>query len=70
MYIYQKVNGELYISKKYISFEDRQCDGSFDSLIGEFNNKKDAWKLLKYKCKIGVLDKNYAKRFIEDNINE
>ena len=77
-YIYQKQSGELYISDKYISYEDRQYGtrGLCDWLIGQANNKEEAKKILKHKIKKknetqnGLLKKDYIAKFINDNFGE
>ena len=76
-YIYQKQSGELYISDKYISYEDRENEtyGLCDWLIGQAKNREEANKILRSKVKKkntkkGILDKEYVAKFINENFGE
>lgn len=73
MYIYQKTNGELYASNKYVPYEDRGYDTYelLDWFVAQANNREEAWNVLKKKTKKSTtehpLSKKYVKKFIEEH---
>lgn len=71
MYIYQRIDGELYSSNRYLTFEEIQYEEKHDWFLGIADNRESAWRLLKPKCKKNNgITKEKAKKFIEKNWEE
>lgn len=74
MFIYEGHLGKLFVSEKQIPEENLFCKvcGDFDWEIGEANNRKEAWKLLKNDVEVngsGGYDKKYIQNFINEHWN-
>lgn len=51
MYIYESHMSEFYYNEKYLDSDELYCStcSDYDTLIGNANNKEEAWKLLEGK---------------------